>query len=178
MTAPSSRQVWRSQPPPRRIVFIVGTVVGVTKAERRKVVDHFLECVPASTLLILRTAIGPGRIVYPSVDLGQLEGIEYRGTLYAGLMVTSQGVKVLEYNVRFGDPECQPLLMRLQSDLVDVLERDYGFALADRCAFVAGHSLGEYSALAAADLAQAEQAARPFFIADFFFDLLEDLHEP
>ncbi len=57
---------------------IVGTVVGVTKAERRKVVDHFLGCVPASTLLILRTAIGPGRIVYPSVDLGQLEGIEYR----------------------------------------------------------------------------------------------------
>ena len=37
-------------------------------------------------------------------------------------MVTPQGLKVLEYNVRFGDPECQPLLMRLQSDLVDVLE--------------------------------------------------------
>jgi phosphoribosylamine--glycine ligase len=37
-------------------------------------------------------------------------------------MVTGQGLKVLEYNVRFGDPECQPLLMRLQSDLVDLLE--------------------------------------------------------
>ncbi len=46
----------------------------------------------------------------------------FRGVLYAGLMVTSQGVKVLEYNVRFGDPECQPLLMRLKSDLVDLLE--------------------------------------------------------
>jgi hypothetical protein len=57
---------------------IVGTVVGVTRAERRRVVDHFLERVPASTLLILRTAIGPGRIVYPSVDLSQLEDIEYR----------------------------------------------------------------------------------------------------
>jgi nicotianamine synthase len=57
---------------------IVGTVVGVTKAERRRVVDHFLEFVPASTLLILRTAIGPGRVVYPSVDLRQLEGMEYR----------------------------------------------------------------------------------------------------
>jgi len=46
----------------------------------------------------------------------------FRGVLYAGLMFTGQGPKVLEYNVRFGDPECQPLLMRLKSDLVDVLE--------------------------------------------------------
>ena len=42
--------------------------------------------------------------------------------LYAGLMMTNQGPKVLEYNVRFGDPECQPILMRLESDLVDLLE--------------------------------------------------------
>ena len=41
--------------------------------------------------------------------------------LYAGLMLTNQGPKVLEYNVRFGDPECQPLLMRLKSDLAEVL---------------------------------------------------------
>jgi phosphoribosylamine--glycine ligase len=46
----------------------------------------------------------------------------FRGVLYAGLMLTHQGPKVLEFNVRFGDPECQPLLMRLKSDLVDVLE--------------------------------------------------------
>ena len=46
----------------------------------------------------------------------------FRGILYAGLMLTGQGPKVLEYNVRFGDPECQPLLMRLQSDIVDVME--------------------------------------------------------
>ena len=46
----------------------------------------------------------------------------FRGILYAGLMVTKHGIKVLEYNVRFGDPECQPILMRLKSDLVDVLE--------------------------------------------------------
>ena len=57
---------------------LVGTVVGVTRAERKRVVEHFLECVPPSTLLILRTAIGPGKIVYPSVDLSLLEGIEYR----------------------------------------------------------------------------------------------------
>jgi phosphoribosylamine--glycine ligase len=42
--------------------------------------------------------------------------------LYAGLMITNQGPKVLEYNVRFGDPECQPLLVRLKTDLLDVLE--------------------------------------------------------
>ena len=46
----------------------------------------------------------------------------FRGVLYAGLMMTNQGPKVLEYNVRFGDPECQPLLMRLKTDLVDLLE--------------------------------------------------------
>jgi Nicotianamine synthase protein len=57
---------------------IVGTVVGVSEAEKRRVIEHFLEFVPASTLLVLRTAIGPGRIVYPSVDLSQLAGIEYR----------------------------------------------------------------------------------------------------
>jgi len=57
---------------------IVGTVVGVSEAEKRRVVEHFLKFVPASTLLVLRTAIGPGRVVYPSVDLKQLAGIEYR----------------------------------------------------------------------------------------------------
>lgn len=46
----------------------------------------------------------------------------FRGVLYAGLMLTHQGPKVLEYNVRFGDPECQPLMMRLQSDLLTLLE--------------------------------------------------------
>jgi phosphoribosylamine---glycine ligase len=46
----------------------------------------------------------------------------FRGVLYAGLMITKQGPKVLEFNVRFGDPECQPLLMRLKTDLVDVLD--------------------------------------------------------
>lgn len=45
----------------------------------------------------------------------------FRGVLYAGLMLTPGGMKVLEFNVRFGDPECQPLLMRLKSDLFDLL---------------------------------------------------------
>jgi phosphoribosylamine--glycine ligase len=46
----------------------------------------------------------------------------FRGVLYAGLMMTNQGPKVLEFNVRFGDPECQAILMRLSSDLVPLLE--------------------------------------------------------
>jgi len=46
----------------------------------------------------------------------------FRGVLYAGLMLTNQGPKVLEFNVRFGDPECQAVLMRLQSDLFEVLD--------------------------------------------------------
>ena len=46
----------------------------------------------------------------------------FRGVLYAGLMLTSGGTKVLEYNVRFGDPECQPLLMRLKTDLLALLD--------------------------------------------------------
>lgn len=46
----------------------------------------------------------------------------FRGVLYAGLMLTNQGPKVLEFNVRFGDPECQAVLMRLRSDLLDAIE--------------------------------------------------------
>lgn len=49
-------------------------------------------------------------------------GICYRGVIYVGLMITKNGPKVLEFNVRFGDPECQPIMMRLKSDLVPLLE--------------------------------------------------------
>ena len=62
------------------------------------------------------------QILVPVVHAMKRARQGFRGVLYAGLMFTSQGPKVLEFNVRLGDPECQPLLMRLQSDLVDVLE--------------------------------------------------------
>ena len=50
------------------------------------------------------------------------KGIHYRGVLYVGLMLTADGPKVLEFNARFGDPECQPLMLRLRSDLVPLIE--------------------------------------------------------
>ncbi len=60
-------------------------------------------------------------ILVPAVDGLNREGIDYRGVLYAGLMITQHGAKVLEFNCRFGDPETQPLMMRLQSDLAEVM---------------------------------------------------------
>ncbi len=50
-------------------------------------------------------------------------GIDYRGVLYAGLMLTPQGLKMIEYNVRFGDPECQVVLPRLSTDLAELLSQ-------------------------------------------------------
>jgi len=61
-------------------------------------------------------------VLVPTVHAMKRARRPFRGVLYAGLMLTNQGPKVLEYNVRFGDPECQPILMRLKSDLVEVLE--------------------------------------------------------
>lgn len=61
------------------------------------------------------------KVLVPIVHTMRRQGIEYRGVLYAGLMLTTQGPKVLEFNVRFGDPEAQPVLMRLKSDLFDLL---------------------------------------------------------
>jgi len=62
------------------------------------------------------------KILIPTIHQMKRSRRPFQGVLYAGLMLTNSGVKVLEYNVRFGDPECQPLLMRLKTDLVDLLE--------------------------------------------------------
>ena len=53
----------------------------------------------------------------------------YQGVIYAGLMITKEGPKVLEYNARFGDPETQPVLMRLKTDLIDIIEATLNQAL-------------------------------------------------
>jgi len=60
-------------------------------------------------------------IVFPTITRMLEEGRQYKGVLYVGLMLTEQGPKVLEYNCRFGDPETQPQMLRLESDLVDIL---------------------------------------------------------
>jgi len=61
-------------------------------------------------------------IARPVVAGMKVEGAEYKGILYCGLMMTARGPMVLEFNCRFGDPETQPILMRLESDLVEALE--------------------------------------------------------
>src|SRR2546429_2858241 len=60
-------------------------------------------------------------IVLPTVRVMKAMGMPYKGVLYAGLMITPDGPKLIEYNVRFGDPECQVLMLRLMSDLVPAL---------------------------------------------------------
>ncbi len=80
-------------------------------------------------------AYSPAPVVSPTVHrdiLGQIlkpvlaglkkRGVCYRGVLYLGLMITKEGPRVLEFNARFGDPECQPLMMRLKGDLIPLLE--------------------------------------------------------
>jgi phosphoribosylamine--glycine ligase len=59
-------------------------------------------------------------ILVPVVDCMNRNDTPYKGILYAGIMVTAGGPRVLEFNVRFGDPETQPILMRLKSDLLEV----------------------------------------------------------
>lgn len=61
------------------------------------------------------------RIIAPTVKTMADEGTPYSGVLYAGLMLTPEGPKLIEYNCRFGDPECQVLMLRLESDLGDLL---------------------------------------------------------
>ena len=61
------------------------------------------------------------RIILPTVRAMRRDGRPFKGVLYAGLMLTEAGPKLLEYNVRFGDPECQVLMMRLMSDIMPAL---------------------------------------------------------
>jgi phosphoribosylamine--glycine ligase len=61
------------------------------------------------------------RIIRPTVYAMRARGTPYQGVLYAGLMITSEGPKLIEYNCRFGDPECQVLVLRMKSDLLTAL---------------------------------------------------------
>ncbi|GAB4072837.1 phosphoribosylamine--glycine ligase [Ancylobacter sonchi] len=70
-------------------------------------------------------------IVKPTARALADGGSPYRGVLFAGLMITIDGPKLIEYNVRFGDPECQVLLMRLEGDLLELLYATATGALAD-----------------------------------------------
>ncbi len=71
------------------------------------------------------------QVIEPTVRTLAARGIDYRGVLYAGIMLTAKGPKVLEYNVRFGDPECQALLMRLRSSILDLFDATIDRRLAD-----------------------------------------------
>ena len=80
-------------------------------------------------------------VLIPLVDALRRNDIQYRGVIYAGMMLTPGGPKVLEFNCRFGDPECQPLMARFQGDLVDTLWRTATGTLVDAdIAFDARHA--------------------------------------
>src|ERR1700680_3424056 len=70
-------------------------------------------------------------IVSPVVAGMKAEGTEYKGVLYCGLMMTARGPMVLEFNCRFGDPETQPILMRMESDLLEALEASIDGRVSD-----------------------------------------------
>jgi phosphoribosylamine--glycine ligase len=76
---------------------------------------------PAANLDTAMSARVMDEIVAPTLRAMQAIGTPYKGVLYAGLMITAEGPKLIEFNVRFGDPECQVLMLRLMSDLVPAL---------------------------------------------------------
>ena len=76
---------------------------------------------PAPIMTDQLTQLVMDTIIHPTVDAMNEAGVPYKGVLYAGLMLTEEGPKLLEYNVRFGDPECQVLMKRLMSDILPAL---------------------------------------------------------
>jgi phosphoribosylamine--glycine ligase len=76
---------------------------------------------PAPVMTSQMTQRALDEIVAPTIRAMKRMGAPYKGVLYAGLMITAEGPKLIEYNVRFGDPECQVLMLRLMSDLVPAL---------------------------------------------------------
>ena len=76
---------------------------------------------PARVLTPALEAEAMARIIVPTVQTLAKEGMPYSGVLFLGLMLTATGPQLIEYNARFGDPECQVMMMRLESDLVELL---------------------------------------------------------
>jgi phosphoribosylamine--glycine ligase len=76
---------------------------------------------PAPVLTEALTRQAMETIINPTVEGLARRGTPYQGVFYAGLMLTAEGPKLVEYNARFGDPECQVMMMRLRSDLLDLL---------------------------------------------------------
>jgi phosphoribosylamine--glycine ligase len=76
---------------------------------------------PAPVFTPMLTEAARLALIEPTVKGVAAEGAPYRGVLFAGLMITDAGPKLVEFNARFGDPECQVLMMRLQSDIVPYL---------------------------------------------------------
>ncbi len=76
---------------------------------------------PAPVIDEAMSARVSAEIIEPTLRAMKAMGAPYKGVLYAGLMITAEGPKLIEYNVRFGDPECQVLMLRLMSDLVPAL---------------------------------------------------------
>lgn len=86
---------------------------------------------PARVLTPELEARAMAEIVEPTVKAMAAAGTPYRGILYAGLMLTADGPQLIEYNARFGDPECQVLMMRLESDLIDLIDATCSGKLAN-----------------------------------------------
>ena len=79
--------------------------------------------------------------IEPTLAELRARGIDYRGVLYAGLMLTAEGPKLIEYNVRFGDPETQVVVPRLESDLAELLAQAAAGAIVDEPVFADDHTV-------------------------------------
>lgn len=87
---------------------------------------------PAPILTAELEAEAIDTIIRPTVEAMARDGMPYSGVLYAGLMLTRNGPRLIEYNARFGDPECQVLMMRLEDDLLEIMLATEAGTLADR----------------------------------------------
>lgn len=76
---------------------------------------------PAPVVDDVMAALINQRILQPFLAGCVADGLDYRGIIYVGIMATNEGPKVVEFNVRFGDPECQPVCMRMKSDLAEAM---------------------------------------------------------